>query len=158
MRTPRTPSRPVLLCLLALCAVSSTALLAQAPVAVVVNRSNPQNNITMPDLRDLYLGALTRFRAGERVVLLEYPEMRSRFYDSVLQMSESRVKRHWIGLVFSGEGVIPPREIRAGEEVVRYVARHPGALAFVPLRMIDSTVKVLSVDGLQPADARYPIR
>jgi ABC-type phosphate transport system substrate-binding protein len=144
---------------LAFLAVLATRGSAQAPVAVVVNRGNPQGNIALADLRDIYLGSLTRFKAGgERVILLEFAETRARFYDSVLRMSPERVKRHWIGLVFSGDGTVPPREIRTGEDLLRYVASHPGAIGFVPVRIADSTVKVITVDGLLPTDPRYPIR
>lgn len=131
---------------------------AEAQIVVVVNRENSRESLSLPDLRDLYLGALTHFKGGERVVLLESSGLRPRFYDAVLNMSEDRVKRHWIGLVFSGEGVLPPREFRESADLVRYVASHPGAIGFVPLAVTDSTVKVLMVEGLAPSDPRYPIR
>lgn len=131
---------------------------AQAQIVVVVNRENPRGNLSLPDLRDLFLGALTQFKGGERVVLLESSGPRQRFYDAVLHMSEDRVKRHWIGLVFSGEGVVPPREFREPADLVHYVAGHPGAVGFVPAAAADSTVKIILIEGLAPGDPRYPIR
>lgn len=129
-----------------------------AQVAVVVSLESPLTEITLDDLRGMYLGKLTRLETGERVVLLESPRVREAFYHAALRMNPDRVKRHWIGMVFSGAGVIPPREIANAEELRRYVSGRPGAIAFLAADAVGPDVRILRVDGLRPSDADYPIR
>lgn len=129
-----------------------------AQIAVVVHRDNPVHDLPLAALRRLYLGQTTTFNDGQRVVLLEYTPMQASFYKKALGMSPDLVHRHWIGLVFQGEDANPPQPFRDPDAVKHYVADHPGAIAFMDLRAVDATVKVIRVGGLAPADAQYPLR
>jgi ABC-type phosphate transport system substrate-binding protein len=128
------------------------------PIAVIVHMSNPINDLSADDLRRLFLGSITIFEHGERVILVESSADRTRFYRSALGMSEDRLKRHWIARVFAGQAGSPPQEIRDDTELRRYVATHPGAIAFVRASEMDRAVKVLTIDGRTPRDSDYPIR
>lgn len=130
---------------------------AMTQIAVVVNRANPVSNFTLEELRRLYLGTTTRLGRGLAVALIEYPPARQAFYRRVLAMSETSVKRHWIAVVFAGEGAEPPREIADPAELLQYVAAHPGAVAFVNHELVDTSVKVVTVNGLRPTEAGYPL-
>jgi phosphate transport system substrate-binding protein len=131
---------------------------AYAQVAVVVNRANPVTNLSRDQLQRLYLGASTTFPSGGSVVLFEYPPARRVFYQSLLHMSELAVTRHWIGLMFQGENAGPLRVVDGADALRRAVAETRGALAFIPVAAVDSTVKVVTVDGRRPRDAGYPLR
>ena len=87
--------------------------------------------------------------------------MRDSFYSKVLGLTSDRFKRHWIAMVFSGEATTAPREIGSATELVQFVALRQGAIAFVSHALLDSTVntvKVITIDGLHPRDAGYPIK
>jgi hypothetical protein len=142
---------------MALCAVVPLRAV-RAQVAVVVNRSNSLSNVSLEDLRRLYLGAATSFPNKETVILLESPKSRASFYHAALGMSEDRVKRHWIGMVFKGASAVPPKEIASPEELRHFVAEHAGAIAFIDASTMDVSVKLLIVDGHQPGDPTYPLR
>lgn len=131
---------------------------AQAQIAVVVNSSNPLRNLSVEELRRLYLGRTTTFRQNQPVILLEQAELRQAFYQAVLGMSEARVKRHWIGIVFSGETATPPKAIAAADELKHTVAQNPGAIGFLEAGTADRSVRVLTINGLHPSDAGYPLR
>ena len=161
MRMPRPRGRVVGLALwLAVQLVAAISADAQdAPViAVIVHPDNPIKDLTLDDLRRLYLGSTTLFADREPVVLLESSDLRSRFYRTALGMGEDRLKRHWVSRVFSGQSGSPPREIRRHTELLEYVERHPGAIAFVDAGVLDGTVKALTLDGHQPTDPGYPLR
>ena len=128
------------------------------PIAVIVHSSNPISELSLDDLRRMYLGSVTIFETGERVALIESSEDRERFYRLALRMGEDRLKRYWVGRVFAGQAGRPPEAIRDPAEVVAYVARNPGAVAFVRADMADSTVKVLTIEGRRPSQVDYPIR
>lgn len=126
-------------------------------IAVIVNRNNPIDNVTAADLRRLYLGNTTVFSNRERVVLLEQAGLRESFYRTVLNMSSDRVKRHWIGVVFSGSGATPPKTVSQADLVLDFVRHARGAIAFVDARVVDPTVKVLAVEGSRPGDPDYAL-
>jgi len=128
------------------------------PIAIIVHPSNPIADLSLDEVRRLYLGSTTIFDNNERVVLLESSADRTRFYRVALGMGEDRLKRHWIGRVFAGQAGSPPQEIRTDDELRRYVATHPGAIAFVRAGDGDRSTKIVSIDGLRPADDGYPIR
>jgi hypothetical protein len=131
---------------------------ARAQVAVVVNRANPITRLTLEQLRRLYLGTSTTFASGAPVTLVESPAVRVGFYRRVLGMTDEQVKRHWVGLVFGGEGASPPKDIAEPTELRRFVANHAGAIAFLPLDDVDDSVKVVAIEGAKPGDANYPLR
>jgi ABC-type phosphate transport system substrate-binding protein len=131
---------------------------ALAQIAVIVNRSNPVNDLTRADLEALYLGQRTSFANGAPAVLGEYRPARRSFYRSVLHLSESAVSRHWIGIVFSEGQATPPRSFRDGETAHRFVLSTPGAICFIDLEAVTDDVKVVTVGGLRPRDPAYPLR
>jgi hypothetical protein len=157
IRPLRTVARAVaVLGALATLAVPRSAA-AQGAIAVIVNRSNPVKNVSASDLQRLYLGATTVFPNREHVLLLEQANLRDSFYRTVLMMSEDRVKRYWIGVVFSGSGATPPKSVDEAAVVLDFVRHGRGAIAFVDAQVVDSTVKVLAVEGSRPGDPDYAL-
>lgn len=130
---------------------------AQGAIAVIVNRSNPVKNVSASDLQRLYLGATTTFPNREHVLLLEQTDLRDSFYRTVLMMSEDRVKRYWIGVVFSDAGAAPPKSVNDAALVLDFVRHGRGAIAFIDAQAVDSTVKVLAVEGFRPGDPDYAL-
>jgi len=135
----------------------SRAVQAQEPIAVIVHPRNPLTTISLDELRRFYLGTSTTLPNREAVILLESSRVRERFYAAALQMNMDRVKRHWIGVVFSGESGIPPKEVGGPAELLRFVATHEGAMAFLLAGDVNGPVKVLAVGGLRPGDPNYPL-
>jgi ABC-type phosphate transport system substrate-binding protein len=130
----------------------------QAQIVVVVNPHNPVKDLSLEELRRLYLGRTTTFRQNLPVSLMEQAIVSDAFYQAALGMNEERVRRHWIGIVFSGETAKPPRSFTGAEELKQAVAENPGAIAFIDLAETDAGMKVLTINGRQPDDERYPLR
>lgn len=127
-------------------------------LAVVVHPSAPLSDLTLDNLRRLYLGKTRTFRDGKPVTLLELPSVRKAFYRLALGMTEDQVKRAWIALVFQGEANAPPRVMASAEEVRAWVASHPDAIGFLPVDAVTTGVKVLTIGGKGPRDPGYPLR
>jgi ABC-type phosphate transport system substrate-binding protein len=153
------PARGVAMVLAALVigAAAPHVAVAQEAIAVIANRSNPIDSVTAADLQRLYMGAATVFPNRERVVLFEQAGLRESFYRTVLNMSADRVKRHWIGIVFAGSSATPPKSVTDAKDVRNFVKYRRGAIAFVDARAVDSSVKVLAVDGFLPGDRDYAL-
>jgi phosphate transport system substrate-binding protein len=130
----------------------------RAQIVVIVNPRNPVKDLSLEELRRLYLGRTTTFRQDLQVSLMEQAVVSDAFYQAALGMNEARVRRHWIGIVFSGETAKPPRSFAAAEELKKAVAENPGAIAFIDLAETDPDMKVVTSNGRQPDDERYPLR
>lgn len=151
-------ARTLLFASLAVLALAVPAAAQQGPIAVIVHRDNPVADLTLEELRRLFVGNTIMFGSRLRVALAETESERARFYRLALSMNEDRVKRHWISLVFAGEASTPPETFTSAEDVKRFVATRPGAIAFIPARALDGTVKVLTIGGRGPADPTYALR
>jgi hypothetical protein len=122
--------------------------------------------ISLPVLRQLYLGRRTRLE-GQRVRPLHLPagsHARNVFTRAVIGTSERVLERYWLREALSG-GPPPPREL-AADEALAFVAREPGAIAYLewPLRGREppAGVRVVPIvlDGRRvlPGDPAYPLR
>jgi ABC-type phosphate transport system substrate-binding protein len=130
----------------------------RAQIVVVVNPHNPVRNLSLEELRRLYLGRTTTFSQNLPVSLMEQAIVSDAFYQVALGMNEARLRQHWIGIVFSGETAKPPRSFTVAEDLKRAVAENPGAIAFIDLAETDAGMKVLTINGRHPEDERYPLR
>jgi len=131
---------------------------ARAQFAVIVNPRNPIKDLSLEELRRLYLGRTTTFSQNQPVILLEQAAISDGFYQAALGMNEARLRRHWIGIVFSGETAKPPKSIAVADDLKRAVAENRGAIAFIDLAETEPGMKVLTINGRRPDDARYPLR
>src|ERR1700759_82191 len=81
-------------------------------VAFVVAAGQSVRNLSLGDLRRIYLGQITRWRHGHPIVPLvsppDVPEGRI-FLDRVVRMSDIDYSHFWIGAVFRGEAAVAPR-------------------------------------------------
>jgi hypothetical protein len=130
-------------------------------LAIVVHRSNPTDELSLAELRSLFLGERQRWPNGRRITLvLQEPGQpeRAAALQLIYRMTEAELSHHFLRAVYRGQAVSPPKTLSSAERVVRFVFNVPGAIGCVPARDVDGTVKVLRLEGRPPADARYPLR
>jgi hypothetical protein len=60
--------------------------------------------------------------------------------------------------VFTGEVFVSPKTLASPVGVRKFVFNVPGAIGYVRASDVDSSVKVLRVDGRLPADKDYSLR
>lgn len=139
-------------------------LLAQShdvDIAVVVQPDTPVSNLSLAEVRKIFLGDRQYWTANIPVVLLiRAPVARER--DVVLkviyQMSESRFKQYWIAKIFRAESASAPKVVYSNDMANDLVSAIPGAIAFIDSRDLKPGTKVVRVDGLLPGDAGYSLR
>lgn len=151
----------LLLWLAGLAAFCAPRACGQEALAVIVNRSNPVENVTLEELRKYCIGERKHWSDNKRVtIVLRDPEQAERA--SVLQliyrMSESDFSRHFLQGEFTGEIQSAPKHLATGTGVRRFVFNVPGAIGFVRTAEADGTVKVVRVNGYAPGDPHYPLR
>jgi len=147
-----------------LCSVGTQPLFGQkgdVDVAVVVNADTPVNNLSLAEVRKIFLGDRQYWTANIPVVLLmRAPVARERdvVLKTIYQMSESRFKQYWIAKIFRAESASAPKVVYSNDMANELVTAIPGAIAFIDSRDVKPGTKVVRVDGLLPGDAGYPLR
>lgn len=130
-------------------------------VAVVVNADTPVTDLSLSEVRKVFLGERQYWNSKLPVVLLiRAPVARER--DVVLrviyQMTEAQFKQFWVAKIFRAEVTAPPKIVYSNDLQYELVSAIPGAIAFVDSRSVRPGVKVVRVDGMLPGDKNYPLR
>ncbi len=122
-------------------------------LAVIVNRANAIVSLSSRDLRSVFLGTKESWPDGTKVLAVslpsERPETRA-ILKEVCGMSEADFKRYFLMMNFQGKSVSPPRMMQNADAVKAFVGATPGALGVIRLRDVDSSVAIMSIDGVRP--------
>lgn len=142
-------------------AVSSTYRDLADSVGIVVNRSNPVENLSYPELRKIFLGEQSHWSNGRRisVVMLEPGKQeRQAVLAQVCRMDDKDFDKHFSQGLSSGEIHAAPKTLASSAEVLKYVYNVPGAIGYVRVTEADDSVKILHIDSRLPGDKDYSIR
>jgi ABC-type phosphate transport system substrate-binding protein len=130
-------------------------------LAIVVNTSNPVENLSMKELRKIFLGERSHWPNGRRITLVMMepgqPE-RKALIREVCQMNESDFSRHFLHGLFTGEVFVSPKTLASPVGVREFIFNVPGAIGYVRATDVDASVKVVRVDGRLPDDKEYSLR
>jgi ABC-type phosphate transport system substrate-binding protein len=133
----------------------------EVDTAVVVHPDTPISNLSLAEVRKVFLGDRQYWSTNIPVVLLiRAPVARER--DVVLkiiyQMSESQFKQYWIAKIFRAEAATAPKVVYSNDMANELVTAIPGAIAFIDSREVKPGAKVMRVDGRLPGEPGYPLR
>ena len=129
-------------------------------LAVVVHKSNPIDNVSLEDLRNLCVAERKHWDSGRKItVALCEPGQPERecALRTVFRMKENEVTRFFLQGTFTGEVGAAPKQLATAAGVRRFVFNVPGAIGFVRASELDDTVKLVRVNGLAPGEAGYPL-
>lgn len=130
-------------------------------LAIIVNTSNPVDSLSLSELRHVFLGERRHWPNGRRITLVMMepgqPERKALIRD-VCQMNESDFSQHFLHGLFTGEVFVSPKTLASPVGVRKFVFNVPGAIGYVRSTDVDSSVKVLRVDGRLPEDKEYSLR
>ena len=131
---------------------------SQAQIAIIVHPSNALDDLSLEELRSVYNGDKALFNESTEILLVEYRFIAEDFYQLLYNKSRIKMKKYWISLVFSGRSANPPSEKQTVEEVLAFVAKNAGAIAFIPLEQVDDNIKTITLNGLSAGDPDYPLK
>ena len=130
-------------------------------VAIVVKPEVPVDNLSMADVRKVFMGERQYWNSGMRVTLLvRAPVARERsiVLDKLYEMTEAQYRQYWISKVFRADAATGPKIVYTNDMAVELVKAIPGAVAFVDAKKVPAGLKVLKVDGKLPGEKGYPLR
>lgn len=133
----------------------------RVPIAVIVHKQVPVNDLSLRELRRVFRGERHSWSEDLTITLLTppqgSPERKVLLNEIYEQRSEVQYQQYWISKLFGDSPSISPKITRSSEMSASLVREIPGAIALVSAYKIPSGVKVLRIDGKQPGQAGYPL-
>lgn len=130
------------------------------PLVIVVNRTNPVDNLSFSELHKIFLGNRSYWPNGKRITLVTRdpgePERKTILRD-VCAMNEDQLRIHFLHGLFTGEILVSPKILSTPTGVRKFIFNVPGAIGYLRLSDVDNSVKVVRIDELPPADKGYKL-
>ncbi|HKI83609.1 MAG TPA: hypothetical protein VKA63_04665 [Candidatus Krumholzibacteria bacterium] len=143
-----------------LATVASPLLAAEREVAVIVNPKNPVNEVSLHDLRQIFRLDKTFWPNGKkiRILMLEHGTYeKDLILKRVYNMTDTELRQYWVRKITGLESSDFPRAWSSSAAVKIVVHRYPSAIGYIDARQVDSSVKVLAIDGKKPGQSNYPL-
>lgn len=131
------------------------------PVAIVVHPDTDVDDLTMEELREIFLAEQLYWPDRSRIVLLVRAPAayeRSFVLDRIYQMSEAEFRRYWIAKMFRAEIPSGPRVVFSSNMAIGLVTAIPGSITFMLASDVTPDVKVVRIDGKLPTEPGYALR
>jgi ABC-type phosphate transport system substrate-binding protein len=147
-----------------LLSVAPSVRAAGDPIVVLVNSSNPVDNLSIGELKKIFLSDRSKWDTGKSVapvMLGPGAAERSIFLKIVCGMNDADFKKYFVQAAFEGKDATPPKEVSSARDVKSVVAGSPGAIGFVRASDFsegESGLKAVKVDGSASGDASYKLK
>ena len=128
----------------------------QGSLAVVVAKNSPLVQLSLFELKKLYLGAHLTDPSGEKIVPFNHVPRsveRVAFDGRVLGMTPDEVTRYWIDRKIRGEAGAP--KAVSADLLQRVVSRLAHSVAYVKVSELHPDVRAISIDGRIPGETGY---
>jgi ABC-type phosphate transport system substrate-binding protein len=132
-------------------------------IVVMVNASNPVENLSLSELKKLFMSDRSKWDSGRAVAPVMVspgaPE-RTAFLKIVCGMNDAEFGKYFLQAAFNGKSATPPKEVSSGAAVKSNVGNSPGAIGFVKASEFPSgnpTVKAVKIDGAAAGEPGYKL-
>jgi hypothetical protein len=132
---------------------------AGEPLAIVSSKRGGVSELSLYQLKHLYLGESVQGPSGDLLALNRDAKgaERTGFDATVLGMSPAVAARYWIDRRIRGQSGAP-KSVEPAALIQRVVMNLPRAIGYVRVRDLSPDVQVVRIDGRRPGDPGYPIR
>jgi hypothetical protein len=117
-------------------------------LAIIVNQANTVDDITLKELRTVFLGERSHWPNGRRITLVMMDPgvaERKAVLRDICRMNETEFSRHFLQGLFTGEVFVSPKTLSSP------------TIGYVRASDVDGTVKVIRVNGHGVDDPEYPL-
>ena len=121
---------------------------AAPALAVIVGQGSFLREVSVDDLRELYLRRRRLWPNGQRAIPINLPPdnpVRERFSRIVLGRATQDLVPYWNARYF--EGIVPPTVLPSPAAIRAYLTAEPAAIGYVPTSEVDGTCRTLLVLG-----------
>lgn len=130
-------------------------------LAIIVNRSNPVENLSLAELRKIFMGQRSRWSSGHRVVvtMMESGNLeRGAILREIYNMNENGFRDYFFRGTYTGDIPASPKILSSPIILRKFVFNTPGAIGYLRASDVDDSVKVVSIDGRLPDEPDYKLR
>jgi ABC-type phosphate transport system substrate-binding protein len=148
--------------LLAITVAAAKAECVTGGLAVVVNKTNLTESLSVAQLRRLLLGDVRTWPDKKAVTLISREASSDVFkcvLSSIVRMSEAEYRRYIVNAEFRGGDPLAVQAVNSGAGAAKIISGAAGSIAVVQasdLPGIAGTVRVVKVNGKEPGEAGYP--
>lgn len=146
------------ICLLAL---AGAAPAIGMDIAIVVNRENPVDELTLREVQAIFELRQQFWKSGERVSVITQQARRAEknvMLKTVYRQTDAGLNAYLLHRMFIGEISDFPQIEASNEKVKQKVRSQANAIGFIDAATIDSTVKVLKIEHALPGSTSYPLK
>ena len=136
--------------------------LQKGDLAIIVNKSNPVQNLSLGELREYFLAERRHWSSRQKIrVAMREPGSPEREVVLRLVCGMSRDQdftTHFLRAKFSEQVLEEPRNLDSTPNMIKFVANVSGAIGYVRADEVDPLVRVIRVDDLSPGDPGYKLK
>ena len=140
---------------------SAQEIVRSSPLAIVVHKDTAVDNLTMNELRSIFLADQQFWEDRTRIILLvRAPKSDERDFvlNRIYEMSETEFRQYWVAKMFRAEVPRGPKIVFSTDMTLDLVVAIPGSISFIRADKVTEDVKVVRVDGALPTDSGYPLK
>lgn len=134
---------------------------SSGPIAIVVHKDTEVDNLSLHQLRNIFLANQQFWPDRKRIILLvRAPKSEERDFvlNTIYQMDEAQFRQYWIAKMFRAEVPRGPKIVFSTDMMLDLVVAIPGSISFINANETTDDVKVIRVDGKLPTDEGYPLK
>ena len=135
--------------------------IGQNGLAIIVHKNSAINNLSMAELRNIFLANQQFWSDRGRIILLvRAPQSDERDFvlNTIYQMDEAQFRQYWIAKMFRAEIPRGPKIVFSTDMTLDLVVAIQGSISFMRADKVTDAVKLVRVDGKLPADDGYPLK
>lgn len=135
-------------------------IVSSSPVAIVAHESVKVDNLSLLELRRIFLADQQYWPDRTRIILLvQAPNAYERqvVLERIYQMSEIEYKRYWVAKMFRAEVPSGPKIVFSTNMARELVSTLKGAITFIRADEVHGYGKVITIDGKRPGEPGYPL-
>jgi hypothetical protein len=140
----------------------SHSTLQRGDLAIIVNKSNTVQNLSLGELREYFLAERRHWSTRQKIrVAMREPGSPEREVVLRLVCGMSRDQdftTHFLRAKFSEQVMDEPRNLDSTPNMIKFVANVSGAIGYVRADEVDPLVRVIRVDDLSPGDPGYKLK
>ncbi len=135
--------------------------IAQNGLAIVMHKDTDVENLSLVELRNIFLANQQFWPDRTRIILLvRAPQSDERDYvlNTIYQMDEAQFRAYWIAKMFRAEVPRGPKIVFSSDMALDLVVAIPGSISFIRADEVTDAVKQVRVNGKLPSDEGYPLK
>lgn len=118
---------------------------AYAELAIIVHPNNTINNLTIYQVKQIFLGHNKNFPNGKMAIPIDQEinsKSRFEFYAKVIKKTSAELKSYWASSSYTGIRQ-PPTDGGTDNQIKDLISENPSFIGYIDSSMIDDHVKVI---------------